>query len=179
MFESGADRFQKAGIQIGADASATEDVLLHESLAPFGVSSRNRALEVARLYAVLYCFENEIRTLIRETLEEKEGVDWVDKLPPKIKKFAEDRQKSAMADSWIEGEKSDILGFADFGHLSSIIIEKWACFEDIMPSQHWLKQRMDELEKCRNFIAHHRMLLPSEFRRIYMYVADWNRAIGL
>lgn len=179
MFESGADRFQKAGIQIGADVSASEDLLLHEALAPFGVSSRNRALEMARLYAVLYCFENEIRTLIRETLEEKEGVDWIDKLPAKIKKHAEDRQKSAMADSWIEGEKSDILGFADFGHLSSIIIEKWPCFEDIMPSQHWLKQRMDELEKSRNFIAHHRMLLPSEFRRIYMYIADWNRVIGL
>lgn len=71
------------------------------------------------------------------------------------------------------------MGFADFGHLATIIIEKWSCFQDIIPSQHWLKQRMDELEKARNFIAHHRMLLPSEFQRIYMYIADWNRVIGL
>jgi hypothetical protein len=46
-------------------------------------------------------------------------------------------------------------------------------------TQHWLKQRMEELEKARNFIAHNRMLLPSEFQRIYMYIADWNRVIGL
>ncbi len=39
--------------------------------------------------------------------------------------------------------------------------------------------RMDELEKVRNFIADDRMLLPSEFTRIYMYVDDWNKAIGL
>jgi hypothetical protein len=32
---------------------------------------------------------------------------------------------------------------------------------------------MTELEKARNFAAHHRMLLPSEFQRIYMYIADW------
>jgi len=38
---------------------------------------------------------------------------------------------------------------------------------------------MDELEKTRNFIAHKRMLLPSEFQRIYMYIADWNKVIGL
>jgi hypothetical protein len=63
---------------------------------------------MARLYAVLHCFENEIRTFIRETLEEKEAADWADKLPPAAKRFAESRQKSAFADTWLEGEKTDI-----------------------------------------------------------------------
>ena len=179
MFESEAGAFQRAGIRIGADASQSEETLLAQALAPFGVARRNRALEMARLYAILNCFENEIRALIRETLEEKEGTDWIEKLPVKIRSFAEDRQKQALADSWLEGEKTDILGFIDFGHLASVIIEKWSHFEDIIPSQHWLKQRMDELEKARNFIAHNRMLLPSEFQRIYMYISDWNRVIGL
>ena len=40
-------------------------------------------------------------------------------------------------------------------------------------------QRMEELEKARNFIAHNRMLLPSEFQRMYMYIADRNPVIGL
>jgi hypothetical protein len=31
---------------------------------------------------------------------------------------------------------------------------------------------MDELEKTRNFIAHNRMLLPTEFNRIYMNITD-------
>jgi hypothetical protein len=179
MFESEAGVFQSAGIQVGANATATEEALLAESLAPFGVARRNQALEMARLYAVLHCFENEIRTFIRETLEEKDGVDWADQLPIAAKRFAEGRQKTAFADTWLEGEKSDILGFVDFGMLTTIIIEKWIHFQVVVPSQHWLKQRMDELEKVRNFIAHNRMLLPTEFQRIYMYVADWNRVIGL
>ena len=179
MFEADAAQFQSAGIQVGADTGQAEERLLSEALSPFNVTSRNHALEIGRLYAVLHCFENEVRTLIRETLEEKEGADWIEKLPKKVKEYAETRQKTAFEDSWLEGEKSDLLGFVDFGHLSSIIIEKWALFENIVPSQHWLKQRMDEVEKVRNFIAHNRMLLPTEFHRVYLYIADWNRAVGL
>jgi hypothetical protein len=179
MFESEATRFQDAGIQIGADASYVEEQLLSESLSPFSIGLRNNALEMARLYSVLFCFENEIRSYIRGTLSENEGVDWWTKLPQKIRSHAESRQETALKDSWLEGEKTDLLGFVDFGMLAGIITEKWAFFSNVIPSQHWLKQRMDELEKTRNFIAHNRMLLPSEFQRIYMYIADWNRVIGL
>ena len=179
MFEAEAKEFQTAGIQVGADTQASEKRLLDEALAPFGVARRNSALEMARLYAVLHCFENEIREFIRETLREKDGLDWVDKLPSKIKEHAEGRRDTALKDSWLEGEKTDLLGFLEFGHLAQIIVSKWEHFQDIIPSQHWLKQRMDELEKVRHFIAHNRMLLPSEFQRLYMYVADWNHVIGL
>lgn len=179
MFESEASGFQQAGIQIGANAAASEESLLKEVLAPFGISRRNEALEMSRLYALLYCFENEVRDLVRETLEEKDGPDWWDKLPHKVKQHAETRRASALKDSWLEGQKRDPLGFVDFGMLAVIITEKWDCFSSIIPSQHWLKQRMDELEKARNFIAHNRMLLPSEFQRIYMYISDWNKIVGL
>jgi hypothetical protein len=179
MFEAEASIFQKAGIQVGADQSAAEEKLLTQALFPFGVSQRNNALMMARLYAVLHCFENQIRAFIRDTLEEKEGTSWMNEIPTKIKQFAEARQETAFKDSWLEGEKTDLLGFLEFGHLAQLIVNKWEHFQDIIPSQHWLKQRMDEIEKSRNFIAHNRMLLPSEFQRMYMYIADWNRVIGL
>jgi hypothetical protein len=179
MFEAEVSEFQRAGIQIGAVAGEAEERLLEEALTPFGVGRRNRALEMARLYAVLHCFENEIRSFIRERLEENEGPDWHNKLPAKILHFATSRKEAALKDSWLEGESTDVLGFVDFGHLAQIIIEKWDCFKDVVPSQHWLKQRMDELEKSRHFVAHNRTLLPSEFHRMYMYVSDWNRVIGL
>lgn len=179
MFEAEADAFRRAGIQIGANINDAEENLMREALAPFGVARRNNALEMARLYAVLFCFENGIWDFIREALEEKEGLDWQDKLPPKIKEHAESRREAAHKDTWLEGEKADLLGFVDFGQLAQIIIAKWEHFKDVVPTQHWLKQRMDEIEKARNFIAHNRMLLPSEFQRLYMYIADWNCAVGL
>lgn len=179
MFEAEASEFQAAGIQIGADQTETEERLLAEALSPFPVKMRNNALEMARLYAVLFSFENHVREFIRDTLLESEGVSWIESIPSKIKDHAEKRLEIAKNDSWLEGEKTDLLGFLDFGHLAQIILNKWEHFESVVPSQHWLKQRMDELEKSRNFIAHNRMLLPSEFQRMYMYIADWNRVVGL
>jgi hypothetical protein len=178
MFEAEASAFQAAGIQVGADQRQAEERLFSEVLSPFGVPRRNKALEMSRLYALLHCFENEVRDLIRETLQEADGPDWIEKLPRKVLEFARGRQEQAVTESWLEGEKEDLLGFADFCHLATIIIEKWNLFEDRIPTQQWLKQRMDELEKARNFVAHHRVLLPSEFHRVYLYIADWNRQVG-
>jgi len=179
MFESEATAFQRAGIQVGADQSHTEERLFKEALSPFSLVQRNSALEMARLYGLIYCFENELRSFVRERLEANEGPDWLDKLPPKILGQAKSRHADAFKNSWLEGEKTDLLGFVDFGHLCTIISEKWEHFKDVIPSQHWLKQRMDEMEKARNFVAHNRKLLPTEFQRLYMYVNDWLRVLGM
>jgi hypothetical protein len=133
MFEAEAERFRVAGIQIGADSTEAEESLLREALAPFGIVRRNNALEMARLFAVLFCFENEIRDFIREALMEKEGPDWMDGMPPKVREHAESRRNTALKDSWLEGEKTDLLGFVEFGHLAQIIIAKWDLFEDVIP----------------------------------------------
>jgi hypothetical protein len=152
-----------------------------EALAPFGVQRRNQALEMARLYAVLHAFENEIRSLIRDTLEEQIGANWWDgaAIPSQVRKSADSRQKEALKDSWLEGSKTDKLEFVDFGDLAAIIVQNWESFKTIIPNQEWLRQRMYELEKARHFVAHNRMLLPTEFQRIYMYISDWNKVIGI
>ncbi len=180
MFEAEAERFRSAGIRVGTDESEAERSLLNETLDPFSVDLRNEALQMTRLYALIYCFENSVRLLINERLRELHGASWwKNKVPKKIKDFAESRQKDAQATSWLEGQKRDVLGFIEFGHLADLMIDNWDDFSDLVPSQHWLKQRFDELEKTRNFIAHNRLLQPGEFQRIEMYIADWNRQVGL
>lgn len=179
MFEAEVKSLRDLGLKIGADQSLSEQQLLNESLSPFPISLRNRALEMSRLYSVIFAFENHVREYIRDTLFESEGSDWIQKLPKKILDLATSRQEQAIKDSWLEGEKTDLLGFLEFGHLAQLIVSRWENFEAMIPSQHWLKQRMDELEKCRHFIAHNRMLLPTEFQRVYMYISDWNRVVGL
>jgi hypothetical protein len=165
---------------VGTDQSEIEASLLEETLAPFPIDLRNEALQMARLYALLYCFENSVRQLVKERLQERYGLDWWAKgVPAKVKKFAEERQAAAVKDSWLEGDKIELIEFIEFGHLADIVVNSWDDFADLVPTQHWLKQRMEELEKTRNYVAHHRLLLPSEFHRIEMYVADWNRSVGL
>lgn len=181
LFESEAETFRKAGLRVGMDLAETEERLLLEALSPFGVERRNRALEMGRLYSILHAFENELRSLIRDTLEEKVGVEWweSESVPRKVRDMAVSRRETAIKDAWLEGEKTDLLEYVDFGDLAAIMVQSWKHFEDLIPSQDWLRQRMNELEKARNFVAHNRMLLPTEFQRIYMYISDWNKVIGL
>lgn len=181
LFDAEAERFRRAGIRIGLDRAEEEETLLLEALSQFGIQRRNDALEMARLYAVLHAFENEIRRLVRDTLDENAGADWWggDAIPKKVREKAESRRRTALADTWLEGAKDENLEYVDFGDLSQIIIANWDCFKEIIPSQSWLNQRMVELEKARNFVAHNRMLLPNEFQRIYMYISDWNKTVGI
>ncbi len=182
LFEAEAEEYRKAGIRVGADAFESEQMLLEEELAPFSLGLRNEARQMSRLYALLYCFENSVRSLIKERLEDLYGADWWEKRVQKsVKKFAESRQEDAIKNSWLEGQRKDPISFVQFGHLADIITSNmnWEKFSDLIPSQHWLRQRMEELEKVRNFIAHNRILQPTEFRRVEMYIQDWNRVVGL
>ncbi|WP_211472126.1 Swt1 family HEPN domain-containing protein [Collimonas humicola] len=180
MFEADAENFRRAGLRIGADQREVEQALFAEVLSPFGVDLRNDALMMSRIYALVYCFERSVRALINERLTERHGIAWWDaKVPQKIRNFAASRIKDSEENTWLEGQSKDPMEFIQFGQLSDIITENWVDFTDLIPSHHWLKQRMDELEKTRNFIAHNRLLLPGEFQRIEMYVNDWNRQVGL
>lgn len=180
LFEADAEKFRAAGIRVGADTRDTERDLLEEVLDPFSIDLRNDALQMARLYSLVYCFENSVRSLIAQRLQERHGIDWwAKKIPQKIQAFAVGRLRDAQENSWLEGQDRGQLSFVDFGHLSDIITNNWDDFSDLIPTQHWIKQRFDELEKARNFVAHNRLLLPSEFRRIEMYVSDWNKMVGL
>jgi hypothetical protein len=180
MFEADAEELRSSGIRIGADQREFEQSLMEETLRPFSIDLRNNALRMSRLYALIYCFENAIRQLIRERLEEEFGGSWWDdRVPAKIRTQAESRQKKDNENSWLEGQTGSGLLYIEFGQLADIIIANWSCFEDVIPTQHWVKQRLDEIEQARNFIAHNRLLLPGEFARIEVYVGDWNRQVGV
>lgn len=179
MFEAEAETFKTAGIRVGADADEVEKSLMEETLSPFPIQARNEALRMARIYALVNCFENSVRDLIKARLKEKYDADWWEKgVPKSTKEFAQKRQEDAQNNSWLEGDNTELLEFTQFGHLSDIIAQNWTDFTDLIPTQHWLKQRFEELEKARNYIAHNRLLLPSEFRRIEQYINDWDKQVG-
>lgn len=179
MFEAETVHFKSAGIRVGADAEQIEKALMEEAISPFPINTRNEALQMARLYALMNCFENSVRDLIKDRFKEKFDIDWWEKgIPKKIRDFAQTRFQDAKDNSWLEGDNTELIEFIEFGHLSDIIINSWDDFSDLIPTQHWIKQRFDELEKVRNYIAHNRLLLPSEFRRIEQYISDWNKQVG-
>lgn len=178
MFEAEAEGLRDAGIRVGADERVAEDQLMSLALDPYPVAIRNAARRMGRLYIELNCFENSVRELIRVRLGDSDPDWWQSLVPKNVRERAMGRQEKALKNEWLEGAKGDPLEFAEFGDLTSIIVENWSSFEDLIPSQHWLRQRFDELENARNWIAHNRLLTDAEFTRVSMYVCDWNRQVG-
>ena len=181
LFESESNVFRKARINVGADITQSEAHLLADSLDLFSIERRNDALEMALLYAVLHAFENTVQSMIRSALEEAKGPRWwdTDAVPEKMRTNVKKREDNIRKNSWIEVRKGDSLDFTTLGDLANIIMKNWEIFETYIPSQVWIKQRMEELEQARNFIAHNRVLQPEELKRMYMYISDWNKQIGL
>lgn len=180
LFEAEAEAFRSAGFRLGADQTDIEAKLMEEVLTPFPVQLRMEAMQMTRLYALLYCFENSVRQLIRERMSERHGVDWWEKkVPQGVQKAAKQVAEKAAKNTWLEGERGDELQFIVFGQLADIITNCWDDFSDLVPTQQWLRQRMDDLEQARNFLAHNRRLMPGEFQRVETYVGDWNRQVGV
>lgn len=181
MFEAGSEKLRAAGIRLGADTTEVEARLLEEVLSPFSVPLRGEAMRMTRIYALMYCFENSVRELIGDRLEDRLGAEWwvSTAVPKKLREVADARRDKANSNVWLEGERNDPLQFVDFGGLSDIIVQNWELFADLIPTQHWLKQRMDELEQARNYIAHNRLLADTEFRRIESYIGDWLKQVGV
>lgn len=179
MFELEAEQFRRAGVQLGHDLRSTEESLFGEVLASFGLSMRNEALQMARLYAYMNCFENSVREFVRDRLEDIHGTNWWDTVvPSKIRTQADQREANAASHSWLEGQNKGKIYWIDFGQLADVIIANWDDFADVIPTQAWIQSKFTELERARNFIAHNRLLLPAEFARIEMHLADWNKQIG-
>jgi hypothetical protein len=179
MFELEAEGFRRAGVQLGHDLRSTEESLFGEVLSSFGLSMRNEALQMARLYAYLNCFENSVREFVRDRLEDNHGTNWWDtSIPSKIRTQSDNREADAAKNSWLEGQNKGKIYWIDFGQLADVIIANWNDFADVIPSQAWIQMKFIELEKARNFIAHNRLLLPAEFARIEMHLADWDKQIG-
>lgn len=122
MFEADAENFRQAGIRVGADQRNLERHLFDETLAPFPIAARNEALRMSRIYALLHCFENAVRELVKERLEQALGPNWwVTGVSETIRKHAESRKQDAVKHSWLQGERAELLSFIEFGHLGCVV----------------------------------------------------------
>jgi hypothetical protein len=178
-FETEADEFRLAGIRVGASVNESSDDELSEILAPFAVSMRTDAIANSRLFAIIFCFENSVRKLVEQRLEETHGTDWWTKcVAGSVRSAAEKVKSNAVSNAWLDGVTVGMVSFLTFGQLKKVIIDNWTDFEDLIPTQSWLNQKMDEIESVRNYVAHSRKVSTRELERLLLYMADWNQQVG-
>lgn len=143
----------------------------------FSREMQDKAGKMAYVYGLFYCFENLVRDLVLQRMAERKGEKWWDSVPDSVRKRVEQKKKDIDNNKWHQALFQSNIDLTLFGDLASIIVKEWQEFEDLFPSQHWIKQRLDELERSRNVIAHANLLPDAEIERIERYLDDWLRQV--
>jgi hypothetical protein len=172
------DSLEADGVAVRAssDPSALQRVI---PLEDFPAPLRRSAMRALPVYLAFFCLENSVRTLVEERLRENHGNDWWDSCSTsEIQRRVDDRRAKEGKQRWHARRGESEVFYTDFGDLKALIRNNWADFEDLLPDQHWVSARLDELEASRNVIAHSNMLDDREIARIKMYLEDWIRQVG-
>jgi hypothetical protein len=107
----------------------------------------DRAEKMTYVYSLFYCFENSVRDLVSQRLAERKGADWWSCVPENVRKRVEQKKKDIEENKWHRATIGCDINHTLFGDLASIIVKEWQEFEDLFPSQAWVKVRLDELER--------------------------------
>ncbi|KKR46970.1 MAG: hypothetical protein UT82_C0005G0031 [Parcubacteria group bacterium GW2011_GWB1_40_14] len=162
---------------IGNDGDSKKEGMI--SIEDFSSQIRLNAIKMSSIYTVFFAFENSVRELIKERLSERRGIDWWKKFVSKpTRKKVQERQEKDDKNKWHSPRAKDDISYADFGDMSDIITKNWIYFDDLFPSQDWIKTRLDDLEQSRNVIAHNNVLSERDIQRIIMYLQDWLSQVG-
>ncbi len=144
----------------------------------FSRDLKERAQKMTYAYCLFYCFENTVRELVAQRLEERKGPNWwAATVPANVKKRVEGKKKEIENNKWHHAVIGADINLTLFGDLASIIISQWQEFEELFPSQDWVRVRLDELERSRNVIAHGNLLPEAEIERLEQYLDDWLRQV--
>lgn len=176
--ESRLDELEFEGVSVRAssDPAALQRVM---PLEDFSATIRQSAMKSLSSYLAFFCLENAIRELVTERLVEASGSGWWEScVPSKVKGKVEDRKTKEGNNRWHVQRGANEIFYTDFGDLFLIIQSNWSVFEDLFPDQHWVANRLTDLESSRNVIAHMNVLDSREIDRIKMYLEDWTRQVG-
>jgi len=146
----------------------------------FSFAIRVEAQRMARVYELLFCFENSVRELIEDRLKEKFDVAtwWQEGVPEDIRNSAEALKEKERQTPWHGPRGGTLLAFVDFPVLGRIITAGWAHFEDLLGSPDWVRNLFDEMNQSRRAVAHTGVLSQHDIERMELRVRDWLRAVG-
>jgi len=176
--ESKLDELEIEGVSVRAasDPGALQRVMALEDFSP---TIRQSAMSTLPAYLAFFCLENAIRELVTERLLEVHGNKWWQTcVPSKLQKKVEERRDKEGANRWHIHRGANEIFYTDFGDLFTIVQNNWTDFEDLFPDQHWIANRLNDLEASRNVIAHMNTLDAREVARIKMYLEDWTKQVG-
>lgn len=144
----------------------------------FDIENRINAERMSNYYRIFYMLENDIRTLISDTLEDAHGPQWWQKSVPQNVKDEVEKNRKREEDAGITARSDKDIDYITFGHLGEIIRANWADFGGILSNQSALNRVLFQLNMSRGAIAHCGILAEDEIERLKLTIKDWFRVLA-
>lgn len=176
LFEHALDGIEREfaiELRAGRTGAVTEDEDYYPQIER---AYRAEAARMAPNYEIFYSLEKTIRSLVSDTIESAEGLNWWQsgRVPPKIQTDSDARLQRER-DSGVTPRSSEPIDFTTFGELSEIIKGNWDLFGSLFSSAKAVEKVMASLNTLRGPIAHCSPLAEDEVVRLRLAVRDWFR----
>jgi hypothetical protein len=124
-----------------------------------------------------YMLENDIRTLIVETMESAHQSSWWTKCAPQHVKEEATRNRKREAEAGISPRSENDIDYITFGQLADIIKENWKDFAGMLSNPAAVSRVLSALNMLRGTIAHCGILAEDEVDRLKLAIKDWFRVL--
>ncbi len=133
---------------------------------------------MAEYYKLFYMIENDIRSLISDTLEAVHGANWWNTCVPQAvqDEVAKNKKRESEAGITLRSERD--LDYTTFGQLGDIIRANWSDFAGMLSNRSALGRVLHSLNMSRGTIAHCGLLAEDEIDRLKLNVKDWFRVLA-
>ncbi|MGH2727558.1 MAG: Swt1 family HEPN domain-containing protein [Actinomycetota bacterium] len=136
------------------------------------------AERMAKVYPLLYVFENSAREFIDGHLAQKYGDWWDDPkiVPTDVRRTVEISRKAEAENRTHTSRKARPIYYTTFGDLVRIVeSEKGRTVfkKPLFPRPTWFTELVKASEHTRNIVAHMNPLQPADVRRLEMALQDW------
>lgn len=154
------DNFQKE--------SKTRDILQS-----FPEKVLQESTEMSDCYQILYCFENDLRKIINDVMNESIGSDWWDKCVRQSIKDDVTRNQTAEQNSVYYGRIDEPLYFTTLGDLKEIIADNYAHFENHFRSKRFVDELLFQINRLRVVVGHNCMLENMDIDTLKQNIERW------
>jgi Swt1-like HEPN len=159
----------------------TREVTLFPGIPTARLSAKHMgdAERMAKVYPLLYVFENSAREFIEGHLAQRYGKDWWDDrklVPTDVRRTVEISRKAEAANRTHTSSRARPIYYTTFGDLVRIVESQQGVkvFKPpLFPRRSWFPELVKSSEHTRNIVAHMNPLQPADVRRLEMALQDW------
>ena len=129
--------------------------------------------EMSECYQILYCFENDVRTIINDIMKENFGSDWWDQCVRDSIKLDVRRNQEAEQNSVYYGRIDEPLYFTTLGDLKEIIKDNYDNFIDHFRSKRFVDELLFQINRLRVVVGHNCMLEEMDITTLKQNIERW------